>query len=562
MKILRKTFILLIVFSLVFSTANAMSAEVEFDYELQTLRIEAEGFNPYEAVSVRISKIVSEEKLDKITSQNIADVICYANVFDADNAGNLNESIGFSGEKSLFSIVMSSSDGATYEDSFATLDDEDKKDIFNRIKACVTQYNSAIDDTGSNNALKNFIDIIDEFYPVYDLLYTKFDDLGETAKKLVATQVLKTGIDDVLDLEALFNNNTALQYISTKSTEESFIDDIDELKKHLICLPAISYYDSLKNDQKAKAISLDICDFESYDDLCDSLSASLLRHQINSVTWTYAEGVLGGYEDYIQNKLSSLDLRASSQKFKELIAANKQIIKFNTIDDYINQSNNSSSSSSGSSGSGGGGKSTSLGSGGSTSVYIPSSSTQNIEQNLKFEDLENVSWAKESIDYLYNEGIISGRSQTVFDPLSGVTREEFIKMLVGTIKLDVYNVEVPFVDLDKNAWYYNYIATAVDKGLIKGVSETEYGIGKQISRQDIVTIIYRTLADENKDYVKVEFKDSDLIAPYAQKAVEFAYEIGLVKGDEKGFFNPDSNITRAESAVVLHRLMLYVKGGR
>ena len=174
-----------------------------------------------------------------------------------------------------------------------------------------------------------------------------------------------------------------------------------------------------------------------------------------------------------------------------------------------------------------------------------------------FDDIADVKWAHDYIKTLYELGVIQGDGNKKFNPLNPVKREEFVKMLVSTLKIPLeteIEEELPFKDLDSEAWYMPYVYTAYKAGLIKGISDNEFGVGLDITRQDIAVIIVRavnnldiTLPSTEND---IPFKDEYSIGLYALDSVNTLRDAGILNGDESGNFRPLSKATRAESAKI------------
>ena len=97
-------------------------------------------------------------------------------------------------------------------------------------------------------------------------------------------------------------------------------------------------------------------------------------------------------------------------------------------------------------------------------------------------------------------------------------------------------------------------------GIVNGISDTEFGIGTNITRQDMMVIVYRALTKlgtelEVKD---VEYADFADVADYAQDAVKALITAGLVNG-KNGKIAPTDYTTRAEVAVLIKRILDYTK---
>ena len=179
-----------------------------------------------------------------------------------------------------------------------------------------------------------------------------------------------------------------------------------------------------------------------------------------------------------------------------------------------------------------------------------------------FNDLADVSWAKEAILILHAKGIVSGYGNKVFAPWNNITREEFVRLVVSAYYPGEKADNVNFDDVSEGAWYYNSVAVAVNKGIVSGVNEASFGSGMNITRQDMAVILYRvagnrfTIKDADK-----KFADDEMISDYAKEAVYALRDAGIINGVSDTEFAPKKNATRAETAVMLYRFMNSYGGG-
>ena len=193
---------------------------------------------------------------------------------------------------------------------------------------------------------------------------------------------------------------------------------------------------------------------------------------------------------------------------------------------------------------------------------ISPDSEKNIAAQTKLTDIDNIDWAKEQILYLYESGIISGKTETEFYPNDTITREEYVKLLVSAFSLTGDENAAAFSDVDKTAWYAKYISIAVSAGIVSGISEKEFGVGKQITRQDMCVLLKRALdkkgvklSNSNKYYNVFGFADKDDISDYALEAAQILYKNGIIAGIDENTFAPLGNATRAMAAVVIYRAL-------
>ena len=271
---------------------------------------------------------------------------------------------------------------------------------------------------------------------------------------------------------------------------------------------------------------------------------------------THGEDMGIDMKDY--NKLSS----SKKDKIADYMANSyTRIDKFvEDVNDAIEDIKSGKSSSGGSSGGGGGGGSV-KGTSGITGVDItnyPIDMTPEAEaEPVKFTDIDGVQWAKEAIDALSAEGIISGIGGGQFAPEANVTREQFVKMIVSAMNMEIAEGNADFEDIEQGAWYLSYVNTAVKNGVISGTGDGKFGVGLNITRQDAAVILYRAAKLSAKG--ELSFTDSADIADYAKDAVKTLGNMEVISGTGDGSFAPKATCTRAQAAVMIYRLLAAIK---
>ncbi|MDY3928035.1 MAG: S-layer homology domain-containing protein [Clostridia bacterium] len=220
-----------------------------------------------------------------------------------------------------------------------------------------------------------------------------------------------------------------------------------------------------------------------------------------------------------------------------------------TLESTIKGFRESGSDSSSSSGSSGGGSSSSVI---KTPQTVPDTSKTSFDS---FSDVNENYWAYDEIYHLKKLGIISGVDEERFDPESSVTREQFIKMFLEAFKYDMVPGKLSYNDTVDDAWYSIYLSTALKNGLINGISESEFGIGIPITRQDICVIIMRAMKGEPEEGEEASFTDFEDISEYAKDAVTYLSNYGVINGFDDGKFMPKNNCTRAQAAKIICTLI-------
>ncbi len=178
-----------------------------------------------------------------------------------------------------------------------------------------------------------------------------------------------------------------------------------------------------------------------------------------------------------------------------------------------------------------------------------------------FGDVPNDHWAFDYIEKLTERKIISGVSDDTFEPERAITREEFVKLIVTAFGYNLKPDAANFEDVASDEWFADYVSTAYSEGIVSGVTDTLFGVGENITRQDMMVIIARVLEKADVDFMGVEpeFTDIEDAADYARDAVTKLSKIGIISGDEDNRLLPGENATRAEAAKMLYEAMS--KGG-
>lgn len=222
------------------------------------------------------------------------------------------------------------------------------------------------------------------------------------------------------------------------------------------------------------------------------------------------------------------------------------------LKEKIDELKNSVSSSGSVSGSGSGGN------GGSGSLPGKGFGSAVTPIKTSFEDIDGVAWASEAIHALADKGIVSGKSDGVFAPDDYITREEFAKMLVCTLGLE--NAEYTggsFDDVLEDAWYCKYIHIAKQYNIISGIEQNQFGVGNEITRQDMAVMIYRALVSRGVQLntADLPFDDTGDISDYAVDAVKALYAEKIVSGMSETEFMPHGKATRAQAAKIIYGIL-------
>ena len=137
---------------------------------------------------------------------------------------------------------------------------------------------------------------------------------------------------------------------------------------------------------------------------------------------------------------------------------------------------------------------------------------------------------------------------------TNITRADFATLAVRLFKFEA-DAET-FADVSKDKYYAEAVGIAKAVGVVNGISATEFAPMKEISREDMMVMLYRALkvaGIELEETVELNHSDFDAVSDYAKTAVSALIKSGLIAGSN-GKINPKATATRAEVAVVLSRI--------
>lgn len=173
----------------------------------------------------------------------------------------------------------------------------------------------------------------------------------------------------------------------------------------------------------------------------------------------------------------------------------------------------------------------------------------------RFGDLGSVPWAQEAIEALADKGVISGKGNGLFAPNDEVTRQEFVKMLVGAFALQAENATCNFTDVSAD-WAKQSVAVAAALNIVNGMNADTFAPEAKITREDgavmlarAASVIGAALKEDN-----VQFADDSQIADYAKTGVYGLSGAGVISGKGNNVFDPKATMTRAEAVKMIYGL--------
>jgi hypothetical protein len=176
----------------------------------------------------------------------------------------------------------------------------------------------------------------------------------------------------------------------------------------------------------------------------------------------------------------------------------------------------------------------------------------------RFSDMAQYPSAIPSVEFLYQNGVVNGVTSSLYSPASPITRAAFVTMLCRAFQFESAGT-TSFPDVPSDSYYAQSVAAAKALGIVTG-SNGLFLPDRQLTRQEAMTMLYRAMLAKGQTLpvsqsVLSAFSDADQVYPYARDAVSAMVQLGVVQGYSSGKLAPRNSITRAEMAVILHRVL-------
>ena len=174
---------------------------------------------------------------------------------------------------------------------------------------------------------------------------------------------------------------------------------------------------------------------------------------------------------------------------------------------------------------------------------------------LPFTDVNEGDWFYDKVVYVYHHKLMTGTSETTFEPNATLTRAMMVQIL--------YNKEGrpaaatngnPYTDVPKDQWYYNAVQWAYENKITSGTSETTFEPNSEVTREQFAKFMYN-YAGNPAVSGKLDFVDADQVSDWAYDAMVWANQNNIILGKKKSdgsvVLDPRGNATRAEAATIL-----------
>jgi len=182
-----------------------------------------------------------------------------------------------------------------------------------------------------------------------------------------------------------------------------------------------------------------------------------------------------------------------------------------------------------------------------------------VDNNKSFEDVPDNAWFKSAVDFVSSHELFRGISETEFGPGLNMTRAMMATVLYRLEGEIGVTGTSGFDDVKSGEWYSDAVKWANDAGIVLGYDEKTFGTNDNITREQMAVMFYRYAKYAGMDTTASKslssFPDGNDVSSWAQEAMSWCAAVGLFKGDDTGALNPTNNATRAEVATLFQRMV-------
>ena len=173
-------------------------------------------------------------------------------------------------------------------------------------------------------------------------------------------------------------------------------------------------------------------------------------------------------------------------------------------------------------------------------------------------DVSLSAWYTSYIKAAMEDGLFKGTTPTTFSPENAITREMFVTVLYRMAGSPASDGRSAFSDVVAGEYYEPAVLWAEKIGLTNGMGDGTFGVGREMTRQEMVSFLYRYagitgLSTAERADISV-YSDAENCGEWAREAMRWAVGKGLVQGVSETELSPGGSCTRAQAAAVLVRL--------
>ncbi len=181
---------------------------------------------------------------------------------------------------------------------------------------------------------------------------------------------------------------------------------------------------------------------------------------------------------------------------------------------------------------------------------------------IPFEDITG-HWARDAIDYVYRNGLMSGMGEGIFAPNQKLDRAMLVAILYRLDGAPAVNNSCPYTDVAPDSWYEDAVLWATENHIVSGYGNKRFGPNDRITREQLASILFRYASYKAYDISMradlSNYIDADQISAWALDALRWANAVSLITGRTSDSIAPRGEASRGEAAMILMRFCEYMQ---
>ena len=172
------------------------------------------------------------------------------------------------------------------------------------------------------------------------------------------------------------------------------------------------------------------------------------------------------------------------------------------------------------------------------------------ETGLGFTDVRTSDWFYSAVEYMVDNSLMGGTSDTTFSPYTTLTRGMVAQILYAMEGRPAAEGSY-FTDVADNAWYADAVNWAASEGIVAGVGENTFAPDTAVTREQLALILFNYVNRPETPSAELTFSDADSASAWSVDALKWAVGSGLISGKDNNMLDPQGTATRAEVAQII-----------
>ena len=181
-----------------------------------------------------------------------------------------------------------------------------------------------------------------------------------------------------------------------------------------------------------------------------------------------------------------------------------------------------------------------------------------ISEDLPFTDVAASAWYADAVQFVYENGLMTGVTTTSFGP-NVTTSRAMLATILYRLEGEPSVGSSDFTDVESGMYYTDAVAWASSKGIVTGYGDGTFLPNKAITREEMAAMLYRYASYKGYDVTNMKdlsgYSDAASVSSYAVEALQWATGEGLVTNMDDGTLTPAGPAVRAQIATILMRFL-------